>query len=216
MELHRLARLHHLVGPLRFHDSCPRLTDSICSSALVTTVLRLIIPTAVSIAPNPEEPSAPYIVSIVLTVLTGLLQVAAFLLAGTTNRSAPQGKYTVPSTATGSLGAEGNDESAALLTDKGAIKPISDITSCSPISYLTFAWLSPVLAKGAKLESLTQADLPLLGARDRAPNLYDDIRRTEDSKGPKWMNPLLWRVLLVNKRLFAWRELSCPSRPGLR
>lgn len=86
------------------------------------------------------------------------------------------------------------------------LKPISSITSCSPISYIVFSWLSPVLHRGAKLETLTQEDLPLLGANDRAPNLFDAIKDTEGSKGPSWMNGLLWRVLLVNKRLFAWRE----------
>jgi hypothetical protein len=97
------------------------------------------------------------------------------------------------------------------LREKPILKPISSITSCSPISYIVFSWLSPVLHRGAKLETLTQDDLPLLGANDRAPNLFDAIKRTEGRKGPSWMNGLLWRVLLVNKRLFAWRESALGS-----
>lgn len=47
----------------------------------------------------------------------------------------------------------------------------------------------------------------MLGANDRAENLWERIQ--EPSKpGPKWVNKLLWRVLVVNRRLFYWRTSS--------
>lgn len=56
--------------------------------------------------------------------------------------------------------------------------------------------------------SLSQDDLPLLGANDRAENLWERIRNEKGEGGPRWVNRLLWRVLKVNRKLFYWRESS--------
>lgn len=168
------------------------------------TILRLIIPTSVSIIPDPDEPRGPFLTAIVLDVLIAVLQAAAFLLAGTTQRCAPEGKYVAPIKIEAALlGGE-----AAPIGEKQILRPVSAITSSSPIAYLFFNWLTPVLQHGATVESLSEDDLPLLGANDRAPNLFDAIKKEEGIKGPSWANRLLWQVLIVNKRLFAWRKSS--------
>lgn len=125
------------------------------------------------------------VIDITLDVLTVFFQGAAFLVVGTTDKCAPLGKAV-------------------------DFSPVSSFGSCSPVSYLLFSWISPVLATGAKVVSLSADDLPYLGANDRADNLWDSFRSEQGKKGPRWINPLLWRCLKVNRRMFYWRE-SHPS-----
>lgn len=172
------------------------------SSVLVSTLLRFILPTSASVLPEPSIPRATRIASIVITALSTALQFVAFALAGTTKRCAPQGKrennVATDHTADGANG--------LALTTSQILKPVSEFSSCSPISFVLFSWMTPVLNTGAKLESMSQDDLPALCANDRAPNLFEQIKKTTAHTRPQWINGLLWRLLLVNKRLFLWRR----------
>lgn len=116
-----------------------------------------------------------------LDAMAVFFQGAAFLVVGSTDKCAPLGKATDSS-------------------------PVSSFGSCSVVSFLLFSWISPVLEIGAKVVSLSADDLPFLGANDRADNLWDSFRSDLGKKGPRWINPLLWRCLKVNRRMFYWRE----------
>jgi hypothetical protein len=142
------------------------------------------------------------VASIVITALSAFLQFVAFALAGTTKRCAQQGKRDT-SVATDHT-ADGVNGTAP--TGSEILKPVSEFSSCSPISFILFSWMTPVLNTGAKLESMSQDDLPALCANDRAPNLFEQIKRTTSDSRPKWVNGLLWRLIVVNKRLFLWRK----------
>lgn len=68
-----------------------------------------------------------------------------------------------------------------------------------------FDWIGPVLAIGAKVESLSQEDLPILGFNDRAETLWEKIRESNSKGAPRYFNLLLWRCIKVNKHLFMWQ-----------
>ncbi|CEQ42894.1 SPOSA6832_04771, partial [Sporobolomyces salmonicolor] len=163
------------------------------SASLSLTFLRIILPrsTNLSILPPSDLPPHIYVPSLVLLVLSTVFQLAVFLMVGTTRRCAP-------------------------LVHPTQNKPVTDLSSCSPLSYILFGWISPVLAVGLasanKGESIDEKDLPMLGATDRAVNLWEEVKATQGlmDNAPKWCNALLYRVIVVNQRLFIWRESPSP------
>ncbi|KAM0789106.1 hypothetical protein ACM66B_003161 [Microbotryomycetes sp. NB124-2] len=160
-----------------------------------TTFFRMILPTSASIAPPENEPAFVKHLSLALTYSTALLELVAFLLVGTTHRCAPH--VTVAEASRHDYSADAN----GYAQDVEKV-PVTSYTSCSPLSFLLFSWLDPVLKLGSQLESLTQEDLPTLGANDRAPTVFGQIAVTTDEGCPRFMNGLLYRILKVNKRLF--------------
>ncbi|KAK4047906.1 hypothetical protein OIV83_005089 [Microbotryomycetes sp. JL201] len=169
-------------------------------SIVAMTFFRMILPTSASIAPPEDEPSFVRHLSFALTSVSAILELVTFLLAGTMKRCAPH-----VTTATASR----HDYSNATneVSHEPEKLPVTTYTSCSPLSFLLFSWLDSVLQIGAKLESLSQEDLPILGANDRAPTVFAKIATTTEDGCPKFMNGLLWRVLKVNKRLFVVQAL---------
>lgn len=157
-------------------------------AAVFVTFLRILLPQAthLSILPSTFLPSYLYVPSLVLLLLSAVLQFTAFILAGTTPRCAP-------------------------LLHPSTKSPVTLISSCSPLSYIFFGWISPVLAQGLaaakKDESVAEKDLPILPSQDRAANQWEMIKGSKHlmEKSPKGINPLLWRILVVNKTLFFWQ-----------
>ncbi|KAI5478748.1 ATP-binding cassette transporter [Pseudohyphozyma bogoriensis] len=175
---------------------------TLTSAAL--TALRLILPTEASVIP-PSHDSA-YVTTVTLESVTTFLQVIAFYFAGTTNRCAPLGQYLdkpVTDDATGENGKGVVEVEAGGTTVY--IREVSALTSCSPIAYILFGWISPVLRRSASLQSLSEHDLPLLGKNDRAETLWEGIRYSDYSGTPRFFNRLLWRVIKINKNLFIWQ-----------
>lgn len=158
-------------------------------AATFVTFLRILLPqsTHLSILPSTFLPKYLYVPSLVLLVLSTILQSASFILSGTTPRCAP-------------------------LVHPKTKSPVTLISSCSPLSYIFFGWISPVLAQGlaaaSKDESVNEQDLPILPSQDRAANQWEMIKGSKHlmDNSPKGINPLLWRILVINKRLFLWRE----------
>ncbi|GAA5904673.1 uncharacterized protein JCM6883_003864 [Sporobolomyces salmoneus] len=157
-------------------------------AACFVTFLRILLPqsTHLSILPSTFLPKYLYIPNLVLLILSTLLQTTSFVLSGTTPRCAP-------------------------LLHPHTKSPVVLISSCSPLSYIFFGWISPVLAQGLeaanKNESVNEKDLPVLPSQDRAVNQWEMIKGSKHymENAPKGMNPLLWRILVVNKRLFLWQ-----------
>jgi len=92
---------------------------------------------------------------------------------------------------------------------------VAEIASCSVFDFLFFGWVAPIVSEGYKKEQMDQNDLPYLTAEYRSSNLFKAISSSvaEASKGqsgvmkavgraPKWINPLLWRVIVINKHGF--------------
>ncbi|GAA5944109.1 uncharacterized protein JCM15063_005316 [Sporobolomyces koalae] len=158
---------------------------ALTGTSLAVTLLRILLPqsTHLSLLPSTLLPKYLYVPSLILLIISTVFQLVAFALAGTTPRCAP-------------------------LVHSKTRKPVSLITSCSPLSFLFFGWLSPVLASGLvaaqKEESLDEKYLPILSANDRAVNLWERIKGSAKlmDQAPRGVNRLLWRVLIVNKRLF--------------
>ncbi|GAA5841427.1 hypothetical protein JCM3766R1_004081 [Sporobolomyces carnicolor] len=157
-------------------------------AATFVTFLRILLPqsTHLSILPSTFLPKYLYVPSLVLLVLSTILQSASFILSGTTPRCAP-------------------------LVHPKTKSPVTLISSCSPLSYIFFGWISPVLAQGlaaaSKDESVNEQDLPILPSQDRAANQWEMIKGSKHlmDNSPKGINPLLWRILVINKRLFLWQ-----------
>jgi len=70
--------------------------------------------------------------------------------------------------------------------------------------------LATGLAAAKKDESINEKDLPVLAAQDRAVNLWQGIKDSKHlmESAPRGVNRLLWRVLVINKKLFIWRKQS--------
>ncbi|KAL7336764.1 P-loop containing nucleoside triphosphate hydrolase protein [Rhodotorula toruloides] len=112
------------------------------------------------------------------------LQLAAFLLLGTTPHSAP-----------------------LIHPSHTPAKPIITLPSTSPLSLLLFSWISPVLHTSyTSAEPMDEGTLPAIPAADRAPNAWRKIKESKElmHKAPRGWNPLLWRIVVVNRRLFFW------------
>jgi len=158
-------------------------------AATFVTFLRILLPQAthLSILPSTFLPNYLYVPYLVLLIISTTLQLVSFILAGTTPRC------------------------ANLLQPKTK-SPVVLISSCSPLSYIFFGWISPVLAQGLaaanKDESVNEKDLPVLPEKDRAVNQWEMIKGSKHlmENSPKGINPLLWRILVVNKKLFYWRD----------
>jgi len=60
---------------------------------------------------------------------------------------------------------------------------------------------------------MNEKDLPVLASQDRATNLWEGIKDSKHlmNSAPRGVNRLLWRVLVINKKLFIWREHPFPS-----
>ncbi|SCV71041.1 BQ2448_3803 [Microbotryum intermedium] len=175
---------------------------SLTAFVLLTTTVRIILPATTSPVPSHHLPKDVYIPIMVMLVTNTLLQLLAFLLTGNTRRCAPLAKKVQPLKASELY----NNEVKSASSPSG-YKAVTDFKSCSPLSYVLFDWLSPVLAVGAKVETLSEDDMPSLAANDRAPNLWEKMRIKSGKGGPKWMNPLLYRVLSVNRHLFIWQTV---------
>lgn len=74
-----------------------------------------------------------------------------------------------------------------------------------------FDWLSPTLRIGSEHGSINEDQIDTLGMDDRAPKLWETIKN-DKSVGPQRVNRLLWKVLMVNKRMFTWREWNVSSK----
>ncbi|SGY80268.1 BQ5605_C008g05343 [Microbotryum silenes-dioicae] len=173
---------------------------TLTGSALLTTTVRIILPATTSPVPSHDLPKDIYVPIMVILVANTLLQLVAFLLTGNTRRCAPLARKVQPLKAS-----ELYNDGAKTTSTSSEYKAVTEFKSCSPLSYVLFEWLSPVLAVGSKVETLSEDDMPSLAANDRAPNLWEKMRVKSGKGGPEWMNPLLYRVLSVNRHLFVWQ-----------
>ncbi|GAA6061872.1 hypothetical protein JCM10212_000513 [Sporobolomyces blumeae] len=159
-------------------------------SSAIVSILRILLPrsTHLSVLPSPHLPRSIYVPSLVVIALSTILQLASFTVSGTTPRCAP-------------------------LVHPKTRRTITLISSCSPLSYIFFGWITPVLDAGLEAakhdESLDEKVLPVLASADRASTLWQGIK---DSKrlmdtAPRWCNKLLWRVVVINKKLFIWQAI---------
>ncbi|GAA5827202.1 hypothetical protein JCM3770_000322, partial [Rhodotorula araucariae] len=157
---------------------------TLASAALLVALLRLVLPrsTGLSLLPDPALPAHLYTAQLALALTALLLTLAAFLLSGSTPRCAP-------------------------LVHPTSRRPVVSLPSCSPLTYLVFAWITPVLRSSYTSASLDAATLPALPAADRARTLWDQIRRSAPlaAAAPRGWNRLLYRLVRINARLFAWQ-----------
>lgn len=151
------------------------------------------------------------------TFISILLESAAFILIGSTDRSPPLIQYfstihNAPPPFKNST-ERNRDERTPLLFDD-AVHPyleISRVTSCSPFSFLSFSWVTPSLKKAKHLDFLSEEDLPVLSTADQAEVLWKKIERKrletlkKDFSPRLPINELLWLVLTVEYRLFLWQ-----------
>ncbi|BGP39463.1 hypothetical protein JCM10449v2_003413 [Rhodotorula kratochvilovae] len=155
---------------------------TLSSAALLVALLRLLLPrsTGLSLLPSRALPAHLYTAQLALALTTALLTLAAFLLTGTTPRCAP-------------------------LVDARTRRPVVALPASSPLTYLLFGWITPVLRASYTAASLDAATLPALPAADRARTLWDQIRRSGPlaAAAPRGWNRLLYRLVRVNARLFA-------------
>ncbi|GAA5895239.1 hypothetical protein JCM6882_006625 [Rhodosporidiobolus microsporus] len=167
---------------------------SLLSLSLFLTLLRLILPrsTGLSILPNPASEGVH--VERALAAADTVLQLAAFLLVGTTQRCAPLYLSSSTSTSTSSP-----STSSSPLTPTSSPspspKPILPLPSASPLTYLLFSWITPLLtssyASSRELSHLNQpldeASLPALPARERAGAVWrgveEMVRGSSKAKG---------------------------------
>ena len=166
--------------------------------------LKLIIPSSAELSPIDPDPSTGH-VQLILSYVELAFVFAAFVTAGTTPRCAPLGKHATGLAAAKVIGPGPGAATDALANEHGptGLVAATGFLSCSPISFILFGWISPVLQIGQTVETLRQEDLPVLGARDRAPNLWSQIQSSAQvGRGPGFVNPLLWRVIRTNQGLF--------------
>ncbi|BGP24141.1 ATP-binding cassette transporter [Rhodotorula toruloides] len=174
---------------LRTHWRLTVLLFALSSSALALTLLRWLLPrsTGLSLLPPREAyGSTVYAAQMAISLASTALQLAAFVILGTTPRSAPLVHPTKPN------------------------KPIISLPSTSPLSLLLFSWISPVLhhnSSSALSEPMSEETLPAIPAAYRAREAW---RKVKESKGlmeqaPRGWNPLLWRIVSVNRGLFFWQ-----------
>lgn len=156
----------------------------IAAVSLFVALIRLIVPRSagISLVPSPALPTSIYRADLALLITSTLLQLAVVLLFGSTRRCAP-------------------------LVHATTGKEIVAFPSCSPLSYILFAWITPVLKISYHVDVIGEDTLPTLSAADRAKNGWERIRASAHlmDEAPKGWNPLLWRIVVVNKRLFIWR-----------
>ncbi|GAA6021159.1 hypothetical protein JCM10207_008338 [Rhodosporidiobolus poonsookiae] len=173
---------------------------ALTSLALFLTLLRLLLPrsTGLSLLPPPSLPSPEIHLARSLLGARCFLQLASFSLAGSTDRRAPQAH---PQTG----------------------RPILSLFSTSPLTYLLFGWITPVLRsayRGRSDErSLDESALPALPASERAVNVWEEVKQTErfmrKENVPKGWNALLWRIVRANRTLFIWQASLSVLNAGL-
>ncbi|GAA5837596.1 hypothetical protein JCM11251_002021 [Rhodosporidiobolus azoricus] len=145
--------------------------------SLSLTLLRLLLPpsTGLSLLPSPGTTGREGVhVTRSLVAADAVLQLVAFLLVGTTPRSGPL--YLPSSTSTPSA----------------APKPILPLPSSSPLSYLLFSWITPLLTSSYALskdpltrdQPLDEDSLPVLPERERAGKVWEGVERmVKNGKG---------------------------------
>lgn len=165
-------------------------------------MLKLVLPSSSELSPVVPDPASRR-VQLVLTYLELAFDLLAFYTVGTTQRCAPMGKTPARASSPPSANAESFEGLSPDEHPPAPLVPATGFLSCSPISFVLFAWISPVLKVGEQVESLSQSDLPVLGARDRAPNLWSQIQASSAvGRGPRFVNGLLWRIIRTNQALF--------------
>ncbi|GAA5861561.1 hypothetical protein JCM8547_008073 [Rhodosporidiobolus lusitaniae] len=200
------------------HWRCTLVLFTITTFALSITLLRLILPrsTGLSLLPLPTLPSPTIHIARSLLGATTFLQLVAFLLVGYTPRSAPLYHLTTPVPTTAFTSPEG---ASITPTSSTQAKPIVLLPSSSPLDYLLFGWITPLLRASyddsrvqeqeGGAEPMNEASLPALPAAERAVNVWEGIKGTgrfmERENVPRGWNALLWRVVRVNRRLFVWQ-----------
>lgn len=157
---------------------------ALATAALFLSLVRFVLPrsTGWSFLPPRTLPSNIYTAQLALVITTSILTLAAFLLSGTTPRCAP-------------------------LVNPATGQPVVALPSSSPLTYLLFDWITPVLHACYASDSIDAESLPALAAADRAHNLWEGIRRSGGlmASAPRGWNRLLYRLCVVNRRLFAWQ-----------
>ncbi|GAA6040411.1 hypothetical protein NBRC10512_001368 [Rhodotorula toruloides] len=173
---------------LKTHWRLTVLLFTLTSAFLALTLLRWLLPrsTGLSLLPPRESYGSPsYAAQMAILLASTSLQLAAFLLLGTTPHSAP-----------------------LIHPSHTPAKPIITLPSTSPLSLLLFSWISPVLHTSyTSAEPMDEGTLPAIPAADRAPNAWRKIKESKElmHKAPRGWNPLLWRIVVVNRRLFFWQ-----------
>ena len=158
---------------------------ALAAAAFALTLLRLVLPRTTGwsfLPPRTLDDAHLYTAQLALVLTTSTLTLAAFLLTGTTPRCAP-------------------------LVHPKTHQPVVTLASCSPFGYLLFNWVTPVLHQCYSSDSIDETSLPALPAADRAHNLWERFRLTDGlmARAPKRWNRLLYRLIVVNARLFAWQ-----------
>ncbi|GAA5991895.1 hypothetical protein JCM10908_002259 [Rhodotorula pacifica] len=164
-----------------------RLTVSsfvLSALAVFVSFIRVVVPRSagLSLLPSPSLSTPVYRASLALVITSTILELVVCLLLGSIPRCAP-------------------------LVHPTTGKEIVSQPSCSPISYILFMWITPVLNLAYHADLIGEDMLPSLPAADRAKNGWDRIRASEHlmDQAPKGWNALLWRIVVVNKRLFIWQ-----------
>ncbi|GAA5926134.1 hypothetical protein JCM3775_005214 [Rhodotorula graminis] len=141
----------------------------------------LVFTRATTLSTN-AAPDHVYTAQLALVLTTSILTLVAFLLTGTTPR-------------------------CARLVHPKTHQPVVTLASCSPFGYLLFTWVTPVLHACYSSDSIDDKSLPALPAADRAHNLWERFRVTDGlmARAPNRWNRLLYRLVVVNRRLFAWQ-----------
>lgn len=175
------------VGAIEQHWRLTVSSFVLSSIAVFVNLVRIVLPRSagLSLLPSPLLSTAVYRASLGLVIAATLLELVVFFLLGSIPRCAP-------------------------LVHPTTGKEIVTQPSCSPISYMLFTWITPVLNLAYHADLIGEDLLPSLPAADRAKNGWDRIRASEHlmDEAPKGWNALLWRIVVVNKRLFIWRASS--------
>jgi hypothetical protein len=172
------------VGAIEQHWRLTVTSFVLSALAVFVSLVRLVLPRSagLSLLPSPLLSTPVYRASLALLLTATLLEIGVFLMLGSIPRCAP-------------------------LVHPITGKEIVTQPSCSPISYMLFVWITPVLKLAYHADIIGEDMLPSLPAADRARNGWDRIRASEHlmNEAPKGWNALLWRIVVVNKRLFIWR-----------
>lgn len=172
------------VGAIEQHWRLTVASFVLSTLVVFVSLVRLVLPRSAGLSPFPSPllSTAVYRASLALVITATLLEIGVFLLLGSIPR-------------------------CASLVHPITGKEIVTQPSCSPISYMLFVWITPVLKLAYHADIIGEDMLPSLPAADRAKNGWDRIRASEHlmNEAPKGWNALLWRIVVVNKRLFIWR-----------
>lgn len=187
--------------------------------AYVVCVLgRLLLPTS-----SVNDPSTPkhgdqdtiVLVNQVVAWIDAVVSLLAFFVIGST----PRGPFL--------LFESSYDAKADVAPSRKDAKlgNVAGIASCSVFDYLFFGWVGPTVKDGYSKEQLAETDLPYLTSEYRSSNVFKIVTgsMSKASKGqegvnkavgasPKWWNPLLWRVVVINRSGFMLRQSTHSAR----